>query len=336
MGLALSGAIDPVLVVRFAASMLNFWLLRGQASEGRGILRAALALPAVRASDVAHAWALYIGAALAGSQSEHAKACEMLQTCLALRRRLGNPLDIAATLSTLALSRLHAGDAAGAGENEAEALRLFRELGDRFGEAIGLLHLGQIAAAIGDDAQARSHLAQGLALARAIGNAEVEAECELVLGALALDGGDAAGARPCLDRSLAICREASDARGEANALWWLGRADLAVGSLDPARERLGKALRAFRDFEMWDELLGCLDDHARLARAGGQPEQALRLASAAECARQRLNLPPPLRHGQAMDRWRDELRASLPDDRRETCWAEGQAWDIDAALRHAG
>ena len=74
----------------------------------------------------------------------------MLETCLVLHRRLGNQVEIAATLSTLALARLQAGDAAGAEASEREALELFRALGQKHGEAIGLLHLGQIAVYVGD------------------------------------------------------------------------------------------------------------------------------------------------------------------------------------------
>ena len=45
----------------------------------------------------------------------------MLETCLLLRRRLGSPEQIAATLSALSLARLQAGDAAAAEEGEAVA-----------------------------------------------------------------------------------------------------------------------------------------------------------------------------------------------------------------------
>ena len=110
------------VAVKFAVAMQGFWILRGYSSEGRSIVRAALALPAVQESDLAQAWALYVGAALAESQSDHAEARSMLETCLVLRRRLGNPTEIAATLSTLSLARLQEGDAVGAMESEREAL----------------------------------------------------------------------------------------------------------------------------------------------------------------------------------------------------------------------
>jgi predicted ATPase/class 3 adenylate cyclase len=334
--LAMSSALDPVLVVKFAVSLQGFWMLRGYATEGRQIVRAALELPAIQASDMAQAWAMYVGAALAGSQSAHAEAREMLETCLALRRRLNNPVEIAATLSTLSLTRLRTGDTAGAAEGEREALRIFQQLGDRFGEAIGWLHLGQIDVALGHDAKARDSLETGRAIAHAIGNAEVEAECELVLGMVSLEQADVAAARTRLDRSLAICHEARNSRGEANALWWLGRADLATGDLVTARERLGRALHAFRDFEMWDELLGCIEDHAVLARASGRPGSALRLASAATLARERLALTMPQREALRRAAWLDELQADLPAGDYDAQWTAGQAWDIDDAIRNAG
>ena len=124
--LALAGGVDAFIAVKLTVAMLGFWMLRGYSSEGRALVKAALALPAIQASDLAQAHALYVGAALAESQSDYAEARQMLETCLALRRGLGNPVDIAATLSTLSLVRLQAGDAEGAAVGEREALQIFR------------------------------------------------------------------------------------------------------------------------------------------------------------------------------------------------------------------
>ena len=115
--------------------MQGFWILRGYSTEGRKLVQAALVLPAIQASPIAQAWALYVGAALAESQSDHAEARKMLETCLGLRRAQGNEVDIAATLSTLSVARLQAGDAVEAAAGESEALQIFRRLEDRIGEA---------------------------------------------------------------------------------------------------------------------------------------------------------------------------------------------------------
>ena len=79
IALSLSCAVDPFIAVKMAVALDGFWTLRGYATEGRSIVRTALALPAIQQSDVAQAWALYVGAGLAESQSDHAEARRMLE-----------------------------------------------------------------------------------------------------------------------------------------------------------------------------------------------------------------------------------------------------------------
>ena len=335
IAVALAERVDPLIAVKFAVALQGFWILRGYSTEGRKLVSAALALPAIQASAIAQAFALYVGAALAESQSDHAEARRMLETCLELRRGLGSEVDIAATLSTLSMARLQAGDAVDAAAGESEALEIFRRLDDRVGEAIGLLHLGQIWLHRGDEATARSYLEQGLAVAREIRHQEVEGECELVLGEAALETGDAAQACLRFKRSLTVCREAGDKRGEANALRWLGRVDLHARDLASARARLSDALRAFRAFEMRDELLGCLEDHAELADAEAKLETAVGLAAAAARSRERLGLS---RSPRGEERWQalvGRLRRTLTDAPFESAWDDGERWQIDDAIAQA-
>ncbi len=333
--LALEGGVDPVLAVKFEAALMIFWMLRGYSTEGRKYVRAALVLPAVQASDVAHAHALYVGAALATNQSDHAEAGRMLEACLSLRRGIGNPVDIAATLSTLSLVRLHAGDAISAGEGEEEALGIFRQLGDRIGEAIGLLHLGQICVHIADDGLARQRFEQCLLIARDLKHCEIQSECERMLGELALQAGDVPGARVWFARSLEACRVAGDKRDEATSLWWMGKADVAAGDSDLASTRFGAALRSFQAFEMNEEVLGCLEDHGRLAHSLGRCQDATRLYAVAATQRERRALARPPRSER---RWRDAVTATrevLGDAAFEAAWSEGTGWKLDEAIGHA-
>jgi predicted ATPase/class 3 adenylate cyclase len=335
IALALAGGVDRVIAVKIAVAMQGFWILRGYTTEGRGVVRAALALPEIQASDRAHAHALYVGAALAESQSDHAEARQMLEACLALRRGLGDEFDIAATLSTLSMARLPAGDAAGARESELEALQIFRRLGEAVGEAIGLLHLGQIDAYAGEPERARAQLEDGLLLALRIKHQEVEGECQLALGELAFEAGDAAAARTRFQRSHLVCREAGDKRGEARALRWLGKADMLEGDDEAAQRRLDEALLALRTLEMREDLLACLDDHSALAVRRGRDELAVALAAAVDGARERLGLVLPPRRAPARRLKLDRLRAAMPDGRFDTAWAEGARWDVDEAAQRA-
>ncbi len=335
IALSLAGGVDPFVAVKFAVAMQGFWILRGYSTEGRKLVQAALVLPAIQASPIAQAWALYVGAALAESQSDHAEARKMLETCLGLRRAQGNEVDIAATLSTLSVARLQAGDAVEAAAGESEALQIFRRLEDRIGEAIGLLHLGQICLHQGDDAAARSHLEQCLAIAREIRHQEVEGECELVLGKVAFEMADPAQASLRFKRSLTVCREAGDKRGEANALRWLARVDLHAGDLASARARLSDALRSFRAFEMREELLGCLEDHAELAQAEGKVVIAVGLAASAAKSRERLGLTRSPRGELCWQALIGRLRRTMIEAPFDSAWDEAQQWQIDEAIRHA-
>jgi predicted ATPase/class 3 adenylate cyclase len=333
--LSLAGGVDRIVAVKFAVALQGFWILRGYTTEGRNTVRAALALPEIQASDRAHAHALYVGAALAESQSDYDQARQMLETCLALRRGLRDEFDIAATLSTLTMARLPAGDAEGARQSELEALQIFRRLQERVGEAIGLLHLGQVEAFVGDDERARDWLEQGLALSRSIQHQEVEGECELALGEIALDADDPAQARARFLRSLNVCREAGDKRGEARALGWLGKTDLREGDLVVAGPRLDEALRALRDFVMREDLLNCAEDHVRMATSENRLEDAVGLASAIEHARQRLAL---VRRQHSQSQWQAQLallRQRAGAESFDAAWAMGGQWEIDEMTQRA-
>jgi predicted ATPase/class 3 adenylate cyclase/tetratricopeptide (TPR) repeat protein len=335
IAVALAGGVDPMIAVKYAVAMQNFWIMRGYATEGRVTVRAALDLPVIQASEMAMGHALYVGAALAESQSDLAEAGLMLERCLALRRALGDPMDVAGTLSTLSFARLLTGDTDTARTGEEEALAIFREHGYRVGEAIVLLQLGQIGAWLGDSAQARPHLEASLALARQLEHRESEAECELVIGQLEFDTGTPGQARDRFLRSLAISRGAADRRGEANALWWLSKVDLGDRDLAAAGARLDEALRAFRAFEMRYELLGCLEDCAVLASAVARNDLAAQIAAASAASRERLSLIRPPR---SEIRWQEHLgalRAAMGGESFQAAWDRGRQTGIDEAIQMA-
>ena len=335
MALPLSGGVDPFIAVKFAVALQGFWTLRGYTTEGRNAVQAALALPAVKGSDLAQSWALYVGASLAYCQSDHAEARRMLEVCLDLRRRLGNPLDIAATLSTLSMARLQGGDAMGAARGEQEALEIFRELGERYCEAVGLCHLAEIALYVDDHAQAKACAQACLTIAREVEHRETEGESELLLGEIALEEDDLDAARVRFNRSLAVCDAAGDRRGAANATWWLAKLDLAAGDICAAHRRLGEALQAFRRFEMREELLSCLEDCAATALVAGDPRLAAQLAGMTETSRERLELIRAPRHQRRWLARRQAIEAALGESVYQAAGNEGRNWDADQGIQSA-
>ena len=84
----LAGGADPMIAVKLPVALATFWTLRGYAAEGRKAIRAALGLPAIQASDLARAHALYTEAALASDgQGDHVAAREMLEHGRPLREK---------------------------------------------------------------------------------------------------------------------------------------------------------------------------------------------------------------------------------------------------------
>ena len=334
MANSLGDAADPVLAVKFAVALMSFWLLRGHATEGRAHLRAAMATDVVRENPQALAHALYVSGALAASQSEYAEALRMLEEALALRRAMDQPLDVAASLSTLAFARLRAGDPDGARRDERDAIAIFRGLGDRVGETIGLLHLGQIEHFAGDLAAARSLTEQSRSIAREVARHDIEAECELTLGDLAFAAGDVEAAHRHFERSASMCRECEDQRDEAVAMARLGRSHLARGDVDAALARLRAALPALRAFEMNDEATDALEDMVR-ALSAVDPPLAAAIGAAADVARAQLALPSAPGRAAWWSASLGALRSRLGGEAYDAARRTGEAWSIEEAIARA-
>lgn len=335
MAVARAGGADPLLAAKVPVALQGFWVMRGRLSEGRELLRAALALPAIQASDMARAHTLYAAAVLADAQGDPVEAQQLLETCLALRRALQDTEGMAITLSTLSVSCLAAGRIDAALTAEHEALPLFRQLGHRIGEAIGLQHLAHITLHQGRRGEARMYNLQALELARQLKNLELEGECEWLLAEIAHADGDSTDAQARLRRSLQVCREAGDRSGEARALGSLGRHALEQYDTDTARQQLGQALRAFQTYEMRADLIGSLEDHADLAEAFELPEVAVSLRAAAHVARDGAGLAPaPARRARSQARLA-ALRQSLGEPSYESAWHTGSQWTLQDALSAA-
>jgi len=329
------GGTDPIVALKLAVALQNFWILRGNAMEGRALIRTLLDLPAVQAHGAARAHALYVGATLAWSQSDHSAALVALDDCLRLRRALDNPVEVAATLSTIALARVGVGDGAGAREADLEALALFIGAEHAIGEATVRLQLGQIEFYLGNDAQADEHLQRALTMARVVKHPETEAEVEWMLGQIAYEVGDPIAAESHLARSLKVCLAAGDRRGAAHALWWQGKMDLQADRLEFAGSHLGDALMAFNAFEMRDPFVGCLEDCAALAVSRGAIPTAIALASAAHRLREQARLG---RSARAQFHWQvllDKLRASMAPTEFDAQWQKGAELETQVTLRQA-
>jgi predicted ATPase/class 3 adenylate cyclase len=126
---ALTENMAPDCALELGAALYPFWRLRGYLTEGRKLLREALAMPGEQPGD-ARAGALYAAGVLALLQSDIADAKRMFTMCIALRRELGPPRELAAALSGLAEVLQQEGDAVTANDYREQALAIRGAHGD--------------------------------------------------------------------------------------------------------------------------------------------------------------------------------------------------------------
>jgi predicted ATPase/class 3 adenylate cyclase len=343
--LPLSGVGDPLIAAKIAVNLQGPWILGGYATEGRKVIEQVLALPAVQAQDAAQAFVLYCGAALAQTQGDYEDAKTMLETCLELRRKLNNPGDIAATLSTLSAAYQSAGHIELARETDRQALALFLDVKQPVNAAIAHVQLAQYALFANDLDDAQNNLEKALALARTHKHPETENDCERVGGELEFERGNYSAATQRIAKSLNICLAAHDRRGAALALWWLAKVGLAMGEVGDAKQRLSNAIAAFHAFEMREPLIGCLEDVAYLSFLATDASEAMkselafamavRLAASAEALRTRFKLN---RSASSAKRWEAEvsqMRSAMQASVYEVARNQGQQWELADAVQAA-
>jgi predicted ATPase/DNA-binding CsgD family transcriptional regulator len=199
---------DPAPGLRLAASLREFWPVRGHAAEGADALRALLDLPAAQEATPLRARALVAAANLLQQADDHViaedycrealaiaraagddylvadllqirawpllrqgqpdTALPMIESGLGLARRLEEPHLTARLLAARCFALNVRGNPQDAARDAAESLRLFRQTGDRLQVGAMLGNLGNYELSAGDLDAARRHLAESLDIARAL------------------------------------------------------------------------------------------------------------------------------------------------------------------------
>jgi len=171
LGWLLEGAEDAEAGRRFAVALSRFWHTRGNLSEGRALLRRALA---TRVGEVTQGWvtALTWASSLAHHQGDLDEAEALGQQAVAAGRELGDPLFLGLALVTLGDELVRPGDVDQAVGTLDEGVAILRAAGDRAGPSlsIGLGILGTALRLRGDLDRAAAALEEGLALSRLVGN----------------------------------------------------------------------------------------------------------------------------------------------------------------------
>jgi non-specific serine/threonine protein kinase len=281
--------------MRLGDSLRLFWFTRGHLAEGRAYLEQLLALPAGSTDRALRATVLDDAGFLARYQGDYAAARVMIEQGLAIRRHLV----------------------------------------DRRGTADSLSNLGYVALHQEDETAARAHYEEALQIHRELGNAQGIADIVSHLGLLATYTGHVGAARALHEQSLALWRSAGDQFGIGWALSNLGAVAVLEGNVMAAFPLLAESARVNANLHSSWGVACTLEGFALLASARRQPEDALRLAGAADSLRTHAGTPLPplgklgLRHQLAVS-W-----AALEPRAAAETFAQGQRLLLDDAVEYA-
>ncbi|MGE0544811.1 MAG: tetratricopeptide repeat protein, partial [Dehalococcoidia bacterium] len=320
--------------LRLGGALWRFWRLRGHLNEGRRILTALLAMPDAGDPTPARAKALNGAGNLAMYQGDYDAAHALHEQGLALRRGLGNPLDVAASLNNLGIIAQMRGEYARSRRYHEESLALKREAGNHAGVAYSLTSLGNLTSDQGDYAAAHDFYAESLAIRRQLQDDWGIHVCLVNLGNVARLRGDYAPARAWLEESLVIAQAVGE-KDLGPSLVNLGSVALRQGDVAAARSYLEQCLTTFTEIGDTRGLGYALEAWAALAVTKRQPERAARLFGAAEATRDRIGAVLPAGDREIHDRDVAIVRAALDEAAFAAAWATGHSMSLDAAINYA-
>lgn len=332
---ALHWSLDLVEVetaLRLVGALWRFWHVRGHLSEGRRWLEEALALdggePSLRIRVLSG------GGELAHSQGDLDRAEELREEALAVSRRLGDEVQIAAALNGLAFVIRRRGEFARARAMHQEALELYRKLDDRWGVGQSMDLLGRAAAFQGDYTAALPQLEEGLRMWREVGDRYGIAESTAVIGMATLGMGDYRTARSLLQKARGTMEELGDPRGIAKMTVGLADVDLNSGDHGAARTLYEEALALLRDVDDKWWMAWCLEGMAGVAVAQKLPRRAAWLFGAADAVRGAIDVPRPLGFRSYCERDLAAARDSLGEAAFEKAWEAGRIMTPERAVEY--
>jgi len=235
------------------------------------------------------AQALNAAGTLLREQGDLAQAEEMLERSLALKRQIGAPAGIGASLVNLGSLTMGREQYERAQSLYSEALDLYTGLEDRGSIAVCLASLGNVA-------RAQQRPVEAMELY----------EC-----------------------SLEMCQEIGDIEQLASVLLNYGAAANDVGDLQQADRYCGQALRLFADLGDRGGVAQCLEEMARVSFRQGQCRAATRMLSTAHTLRQEISMPVESQGGAQYATLLSDLKASLGDAAFTEAWTTVEALTLD-------
>ncbi len=325
---------NAVLGLRLASALVDFWIVRGEFTEGRHWLEVALK----QSNDTQAPWrakALLGAGELAFFHGDLAASRSLLEDSLVTFRELGIKPGIAYSLFRLGVTATLFCDLAAARSFFEESLGLFRELGQQQGIAYVLYGQGHLADTQGEWSAARVLLEESLTIFRELGDKQgiVLALQDLGMGIAEL--GDCTLGRSILEESMAIARELGSRLDVSRTAWALGKVAYREGNYALARSWYAEFATIVKAIGTRLGMLYLLTACARLAASEGQFERMTQLLGAAEHLSNTMGAPIVPVERIEHERLATISRHELGEDVFVKAWAKGRAMKLEQAIEYA-
>ncbi|HEY0319744.1 MAG TPA: tetratricopeptide repeat protein [Pyrinomonadaceae bacterium] len=232
-------------IAHFENNVAIIYQYRGDLAKARQLYDESLEIKKKLGNQNGIAVTLHQLGRLAEEQGNLAEARRLYDESLEIAKKLGNQSGIARTLHQLAILAETQGDLAEARRLYDESLEIAKKLGDQSGIALTLHQLGNVAYLQGDLAEARRLYDGSLEIAKKLGDQSGIASTLHQLAILAHNQGDLAEARRLYDESLEIKKRLGNQSGIAVTLHQLGKLAEEQGDLAEAERLLSEALSIF-------------------------------------------------------------------------------------------
>lgn len=265
----------PNTGLRLASAAWRYWYTRGRPREGRDLLERLLDRATTETPDEVRAKALHAFGTLAAYVGDYRQARSALESCLAIRRRLGDPTEVAATLNNLGIVDSEVGDLESTRDLYLESIALKVAAGDRRGEAGSLANLASVRVELGEYLEAEEAAQASLALSRELDDPADSVVALQVQAHIAEDRGDLALAEQLSRQSLALAEQLGLNLLVANRSVAIGNVRLLQGDTESAEVWLAEGLRLARRSGSRRAAASALVAMGELALARKDPAAAL-------------------------------------------------------------
>jgi non-specific serine/threonine protein kinase len=321
--------------LRLAASLREYWIIRGYAAEGADVLQALLDAPAAAEPTMPRARALAAAADLLLTTGGYATAGDYCHQALAIARAAGDQYLVADLLHEQASVLLCQGESGAALPVIESGLDIARRLEQSHLTGRLLSTRSYAKAAQGDHAASVRDAAEGVALFRQAGDRMSEGTTLGSLGYYELEASDLGQARRHLADALHIARALNTGFGAVFATFNLGLAEYLGGALDAAQALFAESLDLARCMGMKANMAYALIGLAMAGQRTTDPGWSARLHGAADQALADLGhvLEPLEARLAGLDRQR--LRAEMGDEAFDAEYAAGRTLDLADAAQQA-